>query len=187
MILPPLQAKLLVAKSDRQVSATCKRPLAWLNTGNCAVATLAGVILAVFIAVSLWPVTASAQTATQTAGQQQSGEFHIISRDKGRFRGSHVVLRREQQGFMAVEYCGSQFWVRPTTVAWTQKEADDGFELNLESNTSGRWQAVCRNPHKHVKVQDLNLPTHVERSLTGEAPPPREFRFQEIRRAFTGR
>lgn len=150
-------------------------------------ATLAGFLLVVFIAVSVLPVAAVAQTAAQTAGQPQAEEFHIISRDNGRFRGSHVVLRREQQGFMAVEYCGSQFWVRPTTVAWTQKEADDGFELNLESNTSGRWQAVCRNPHKQVTVQDLNLPTHVERSLTGDAPPPREFRFQEIRRAFTGR
>ncbi len=98
-----------------------------------------------------------------------------------------MVLRREHQGFVAVEYCGSKFWVRPTTVAWTQKEADDGFELNLESNANGRWQAVCRNPQEQVKIEDLNLPAHVERGLTGDPAPPREFRFQEIRRAFTGR
>ncbi|MEH0073122.1 hypothetical protein V6L76_00850 [Pannonibacter sp. Pt2] len=150
-------------------------------------ASLAGVLLAVFIAVSVLPAVGLAQTAVQSAGQPQSGEFHIISRENGRFRGSHVVLRREQQGFVAVEYCGSTFWVRPTTVAWTQKEAEDGYELNLESSANGRWQAVCRDPHTQVKVQDLNLPANVERGLTGDARPPREFRFQEIRRAFTGR
>lgn len=119
--------------------------------------------------------------------QAPAAEFHIISRDRAKFRGSHVVMREERPGFVAVVYCQNRFWVRPATVAWSEREAENGFQLALETNADGRWRPVCLDPQKQVTTKDLNLPPQVERNLTGSGPVQREFRFQEIRRSFNGR
>ncbi|MFN4009677.1 MAG: hypothetical protein ACK4K8_06965 [Pannonibacter sp.] len=114
-------------------------------------------------------------------------EFHIISRDNmNRFRGSHQLLRRAQDGFAAVIYCDTTYWVRPRTVAWTEQEAERGYTLAIETNSGNGWAQVCLNPQNQVRLRDLELNRQEERAATSE-PAPRKFRFQEIRRAFESR
>ncbi|NBN62112.1 hypothetical protein GWI72_05810 [Microvirga tunisiensis] len=139
------------------------------------------VLLSLFLALV---VTAPPQATAELSTQE---EFHIISRDKmNRFRGSHQLLRRPQDGFVQVLYCDQVYWVRPQTVAWTEREAERGFGLAIETNRGNGWRPVCQDPQAQVTLKDLNLSPREERAVT-TAPGARQFRFQEIQRGFDNR
>lgn len=75
----------------------------------------------------------------------------------GEFHGAQQILAEPQEGFFEVSYCGRSFWVRGTTVMWTEKEAKAGRRLLIENDAGEGRVVVCDRAEEYVKLEDLNL------------------------------
>lgn len=140
------------------------------------VATLAIQILA----LSTW-TAAHAQAATAS--------FFIRShKADGTFHGYHEILREKRPGFVEVRYCDQTFYVRPTTVLWTEREAEAGRQMAVELNRADDREILCTTPEAQVQLEDLGMKKARIRELRGNNEPlnMRSSRMHVIRDAFKG-
>ncbi|WP_420332443.1 hypothetical protein [Roseibium sp.] len=86
------------------------------------------------------------------------GDTYIISRDDNRnFRGSHRIYNRQSDGLVEVEYCNRSYWVRYATVAWTQLEVENDYEVRVEFNWGKGWRPICDRPDQQVTLEGLGI------------------------------
>lgn len=88
----------------------------------------------------------------------QKGDTYMISRGSyGEFVGSHKIYRQNSEGLHKVSYCGTDYWVLPYTVAWTQIEVERNRSVKVEYNFGKGWRPVCNNPESEVSLNDLGI------------------------------
>lgn len=90
-------------------------------------------------------------------GTPITGDTYLISRDGQHFRGSHRIYERMSDGLIEVEYCGRSYWVRYATVAWTQLEVEQKYEVRVEFNWGKGWRPICEHPEEQVTLQGLGV------------------------------
>lgn len=129
-------------------------------------------------------MSASAQNAAL-----QSGEIYIISRDGHYvFRGSHQIFSKKADDLVQVEYCGQSYWVRYATVAWTELEVLQKFDVTLEVNWGKGWRPICKNPEEQVTLAKLGIDEDPRLILQNDGSSVRKkSRFSTIRSAFGDR
>lgn len=92
------------------------------------------------------------------SGQLRAGDTYIISRDANLvFRGSHKLYNRMSEGLIEVKYCNRSYWVRYATVAWTQLETDQGYDVQVELNRGKGWRPICNHPQEQVNLKGLGV------------------------------
>ncbi|WP_417683800.1 hypothetical protein [Roseibium sp.] len=86
------------------------------------------------------------------------GDYYIRSQSQnGNFIGYHRLLTRPEPGYVEASYCNRQFWVRKTTVLWTEKEVKAGRNLVIEVNAESARKVICQNPNKYVTLDTIGL------------------------------
>lgn len=96
--------------------------------------------------------------SAQAQDKGSIGDYYIRAEySNGEFIGSHQILASAKGDYKEVTYCGKQFWVRPSTVFWTEKEAEAGNELYLMQNTKDEQVIVCANPEEHVTLATIGI------------------------------
>lgn len=115
-----------------------------------------------------------------------NSEIYIVSRTPHHdFLGSHQIFRRPGEGLHPVHYCGHQYWVRPYTVVWTQREAENGSRVRVERHQGRGFQPICDNPADQVSLSDLNI-AKTSDEITQDAHQQfrMENRFGAIKKSF---
>lgn len=85
------------------------------------------------------------------------GDTYLISRDGQNFRGSHKIYNRMSDGLIEVQYCGRSYYVRYATVAWTQLEVEQDYEVRVEFNWGKGWRPICEHPEEQVTLEGLGV------------------------------
>ncbi|MBO0347320.1 hypothetical protein J0X15_18975 [Roseibium sp. CAU 1637] len=89
---------------------------------------------------------------------QAPRDFYIRSElSNGTFNGYHQISKRSKPGFVKVTYCDQAFWVRPSTVLWTETEASAGRNLIVERNRQDDREVLCQSPQLQVTIEDLDI------------------------------
>ncbi|WP_417668612.1 hypothetical protein [Roseibium sp.] len=118
------------------------------------------------------------------------GDFYIRSQSQtGNFSGHHQLLTEAKPGYLPAVYCDRAFWVRKSTVLWTENEANAGRKLVIEVNKLNSREVVCKDPDRHVKLETLGLEKREIDQLRGqggEAYTTRG-RLGHISKAFTNK
>jgi hypothetical protein len=114
------------------------------------------------------------------------GDTYIISRDGNKlFRGSHRIYDRMAEGLVQVQYCGRSYWVRYATVAWTQLEVQQEYEVRVEFNRGKGWRPICDHPEEQVTLEDLGVEDDPRLVVQNDGSTiNRVNRFSVIREAF---
>ncbi|NBN62113.1 hypothetical protein [Pannonibacter tanglangensis] len=118
------------------------------------------------------------------------GDFFLISRQAdGTFSGSHKVLEKPGEGYVAVSYCGRKLWVRPSTVAWTHMEVENRRRVALEFNAGKGWRPLCAEAQNQVRLADLGIEADNFIVANGGSykQPTVENRFKHISKQFQGK
>ncbi|WP_269582052.1 hypothetical protein [Roseibium sp. Sym1] len=114
-----------------------------------------------------------------------AGDTYIISRDGQTFRGSHRIYNRMAEGLIKVEYCGRSYWVRYATVAWTQLEVEQDYEVRVEFNWGKGWRPICEHPEEQVTLKGLGVSEDPRIVVQSDgATISRVNRFAVIRKSF---
>jgi len=115
-----------------------------------------------------------------------TGDTYIISRDGNRiFRGSHRIYNRMSDGLVEVQYCGRSYWVRYATVAWTQLEVQQDYEVRVEFNWGKGWRPICDHPEEQVTLESLGVAEDPRVIVQNDGASVRRVnRFAAIRDAF---
>ncbi|SDR05547.1 hypothetical protein [Pseudovibrio sp. Tun.PSC04-5.I4] len=115
-----------------------------------------------------------------------ASDVFLISRGvDDEFIGSHEVQRVPRVGYKELRLCGTSYWVRPFSVAWTKWEKSLGRSIRLEVNQGYGWIVTCKQPTEQVSLQDVGIYASLEETME-QGDPSREVtsRFQAIRRTF---
>ncbi|NVK35320.1 MAG: hypothetical protein HWE23_12615 [Rhodobacteraceae bacterium] len=108
--------------------------------------------LALGLALSAASFAANAQSAPKDS------DYYIrAEHSDGAFIASHQILAEPGEDFFQVRYCDTPFWVRASTVRWTEDEAEAGNKLFLIRNTPGEQRIICAEPEKQVTLKDLGI------------------------------
>lgn len=131
----------------------------------------------------------SASGAMAQSDVPKIGDIYLISRDGHQtFRGSHKIYKRKSEGLVEVSYCNRTYWVRYATVAWTELEVEQNYEVRVEHNWGKGWRPICEHPEEQVTLKGLGIeddPRLVMHELYDNgASKKREDRFASIREAF---
>ncbi|WP_213215079.1 hypothetical protein [Roseibium polysiphoniae] len=87
-----------------------------------------------------------------------AGDYYIRSQQpSGTFFGYHQVMTEPKTGYVRAVYCNTIFWVRKSTVLWTENEAKAGRHLFIEMNLNGDRKLICADPDEQVRLEDLGM------------------------------
>ncbi|WP_305988129.1 hypothetical protein [Roseibium sp. MMSF_3544] len=107
---------------------------------------------------SIFCAVMCAGSAALAASLPQPGDVYLISRDhNGRFLGSHKLFRDRSPDMKQVTYCAQAYFVRGSTIAWTQIEAERGNVIHVEFNFGRGWRPICASPEKQVTLADIGI------------------------------
>ncbi len=102
----------------------------------------------------------------------QTGDFYLISRDRGgQFVGSHKLFREYAQGLTKVTFCKRDYFVQSYSVAWTQLESERGNTVQIEYNFGKGWRPICGRPERQVTLTDLGITMSPEELLRTRKDP----------------
>lgn len=94
----------------------------------------------------------------QAGGIPKPGDFYLISRDRsGLFVGSHKLYLKHTNGLKPVRYCNRPYFVRSSSVAWTQVETELGRNVQIEFNFGRGWRPICERPQDQVALEDIGI------------------------------
>lgn len=109
-----------------------------------------------------------AATAVQADSLPKPGDFYLISRDQaGKFLGSHKLFRHQSADLKQVTYCGNEYFVRDSSVAWTELQAEFGHVVHVEFNFGKGWRPICANPEREVTLADIGISLDAREVLAG--------------------
>lgn len=87
-----------------------------------------------------------------------AGDYFLIARNtSGSFIGSHKVFTKLSVGTRKVQYCAYSYYVRGSTIAWSQIEARRGHIIRLEYNSGRGWRPICASPEQQVTLKDIGV------------------------------
>jgi len=135
------------------------------------------------------PLTVSLACLTFSVGTPvaaPNSEIYIVSRTPHHdFLGSHQIFKRPGEGLHPVHYCGHKYWVRPYTIVWTQREAENGSSVRVERHQGRGFQPICDNPAGQVTLSDLDIEKN-SKEVTQDADQQfrMENRFGAIKESF---
>ena len=115
------------------------------------------------------------------------GDYYIRSLDPGgRFNGIQAILTQPEEGYHKAVYCDTSFWVRRSTVAWTEREAEAGRHLVIINETHKKPAVYCADPEHYVRLEDLGLKKHeiLKERGNGGAIDMQSSRLRTISEAF---
>ncbi|MET1415684.1 hypothetical protein ABVF61_25665 [Roseibium sp. HPY-6] len=97
-------------------------------------------------------------TSVSASPLPQPGDYFLISRDAaGQFVGSHKLFKDFAPDMQEVTYCASDYYVRSSSVAWTQLEVERGNVVHVEYNFGRGWRPICANPEQEVTLRDVGV------------------------------
>lgn len=137
---------------------------------------------------SRWVISFSLLPVMLVSGHGPAqADYYIRSQHPGgTFTGSHEILESPKSGYLQARYCERTFWVRPTTVAWSEEEVAAGRTLVLEENSGSTRTALCADTKAFARLEDLGLEQREIDSLRASDAPyqTRASRLHTIRDAF---
>lgn len=114
-----------------------------------------------------------AATASHADSLPKPGDYYLISRDHaGKFLGSHKLFKEESDETKQVTYCGREYFVRDSSVAWTELEAEFGHVVHVEFNFGKGWRPICANPEREVTLADIGISLDAREVLAGVSTAP---------------
>ena len=114
-----------------------------------------------------------AATVSHADSLPKPGDYYLISRDHaGKFLGSHKLFKHKSTGMKQVTYCGNAYFVRDSSVAWTELEAEFGHIVHVEFNFGKGWRPICANPEREVTLADLGITMDAREVLAGVSTEP---------------
>lgn len=116
-----------------------------------------------------------------------AGDYYIRSLDpSGRFNGIQEILTRPETGYHEAVYCDTSFWVRRSTVVWTEREAEAGRHLVIINEINKKPEVYCADPEHHVRLEDLGLKKQevLKARKNGEPVDMKSSRLRTISEAF---
>ena len=116
-----------------------------------------------------------------------AGDYYIRSLDpSGRFNGIQEILTRPETGYYEAVYCDTSFWVRRSTVVWTEREAEAGRHLVIINEINKKPEVYCADPERHVRLEDLGLKKRevLKARKNGEPVDMKSSRLRTISEAF---
>ncbi|WP_306144070.1 hypothetical protein [Roseibium sp. MMSF_3412] len=112
-------------------------------------------------------------TVSHADSLPKPGDYYLISRDHaGKFIGSHKLFKNESADTKRVSYCGNEYFVRDSSVAWTELEAEFGHIVHVEFNFGKGWRPICANPEREVTLADLGITMDAREVLAGLSTAP---------------
>ncbi|WP_068009739.1 hypothetical protein [Pseudovibrio axinellae] len=113
-------------------------------------------------------------------------DVFLISRGLDQeFIGSHEVQKMPREGYVELRLCGTSYWVRPYSIAWTKWEERFGHNIRLELNQGYGWVVMCNKPTTQISLQDVGIYTTLDETMKqGDPDKETATRFQAIRRTF---
>jgi len=113
----------------------------------------------------------------------ETGDYYMRSSiDTGKFNGSHEVSTVPLDGYYKTSFCNIRFWMRGTTVAWSEEEVAAGRQLIIIQETENGRRTVCRNAGQYVAANMKRLPKKYKSTIEG----PKRSRLNVIGEAFKG-
>lgn len=117
--------------------------------------------------------TLCAATVSHADSLPKPGDYYLISRDhSGKFLGSHKLFKKGSADLKQVTYCGNEYFVRESSVAWTELEAEFGRTVHVEFNFGKGWRPICANPEREVTLADLGITMDAREVLAGVSTGP---------------
>ncbi|MEL7529516.1 MAG: hypothetical protein AAFN16_27400, partial [Pseudomonadota bacterium] len=113
-----------------------------------------------------------AATVSHADSIPKPGDYYLISRDhSGKFLGSHKLFKKESADLKQVTYCGHEYFVRESSVAWTELEAEFGRIVHVEFNFGKGWRPICAHPEREVTLADLGITMDAREVLANRCEP----------------
>lgn len=114
-----------------------------------------------------------AATSSHADSLPKPGDYYLISRDHaGKFLGSHKLFKNASADTKQVTYCGNEYFVRDSSVAWTELEAEFGHTVHVEFNFGKGWRPICAHPEREVTLADLGITMDPREVLAGVSTAP---------------
>ena len=96
------------------------------------------------------------------------GDYYLRSiLRSGKLNGAHEISPVPLKGLIKTSFCNREFWMRDTTVLWSDTELKEGRSLVIIQETSDGRRTVCNNASDYVASNVKKLPPSLREAKIG--------------------
>ncbi|WP_150524936.1 hypothetical protein [Roseibium sediminis] len=135
-----------------------------------------------FTVISLTTVLTLATAFSAFPAFADVGDYYLRSIQRsGKLNGAHEISPVPLKGLIKTTFCNRDFWMRDTTVLWSDTEMKEGRSLVIIQETSDGRRTVCNNATDYVATNVKKLPPSLREAKIGG---PTRSRLNVISEAF---